>query len=193
MRELIHRGKEMLSSADFTNLVRLARLSLPGEDSKQFSAAQVEAMEKVMNTITVFPYGLFANAPIDSLVLLFACQGNEESLAGIPFSWKDRIKDLKEGEVVIANTLTGSFIKFDQQGNIEIEAKTDVTVNTTGNINLTAAQQITLTAPIIELNGDVSLGEGGNAIARSGDTVEVHNGPDTYTGTITSGGTNTST
>src|SRR5690349_2108707 len=100
-------------------------------------------MDKTSDMEVIYPYGLFAQAPVNSLALVFSIQGNEENLAGIVYAYRDRFKNLKEGEVLLGNILTGSFIKFDKDGNIEINSKKDVNVTITGNAIINA-QQVTI-------------------------------------------------
>lgn len=197
IRVLIRRGKALSFNelkkviSQFQNLVRRAHVTLAGKDDKQFSTSQVSAMDRVMNIETVYPYGMSANAPVDTLVLIFNVQGDEGNVAGIPYSSLGRFKDLKPGEVIFGNPGTDSFVKFLADGGIEINAKGIVTVK--------AAGQVVFDAPVVcnqgfNANGTsvMNLGTGGAAIARAGDPVKVNVGGTDYFGTIISGGQNTS-
>lgn len=194
----------------YSNLIRYAYITLTYEDSKNIAYSQVESMDKVANAQMIYPYGLYANAPPDSMVLLFGVQGNEENLAGIPYSMVGRFKGLKAGEVLLGNILTQTYIKLDDQGNIEIDSKKDINVNVSGNVSIIVSGNATISASedVNILAGNVSVnapftvegtnavslgtGVGAKAIARTGDAIQVIISGTPYTGVITGGGDNLS-
>jgi hypothetical protein len=162
------------------NIVRRAYITLTNNDNKQFSYTQANAMNKTLDIETIYPYGLFAQAPTNSLALIFSVQGNEENLAGICYPGSTRFKNLKEGEVLLGNTLAQTYIKLDKDGNVEIDSKAGITV--------TAVGTITINAPT------VILGDPGSAknIARLDDQIKVTVDGVEYIGTIISAGNNKS-
>lgn len=172
------------------NIVKRAFVSQSLTDDKSSGIVQVSYFGKTGVSEVISPYGLSVRLPTGIQVLLFAVQSQENNRACIGYSQKDRFKDLEEGEVVIGNPLTRSFIKFDIDGNIEIESTgkidiksaKDVTIDVTGTVDLKATGDVTVDSP------KVNLGIGGPPIARLGDTVMVSGTP----GTITSAGVNTS-
>jgi len=157
----------------FRNLIRLARVSLTSTDSTNMPTAQIEGLGKTSDNITmVYPYGIFANAPEDTLGLTLQLYGQESSIVMIPFNPLDkngkslRFKNLKKGEVVLGNVLTGTMIKLASNGDVEIDGKNnikltvkgDLTLNVTGNVNIDAGGNATVNA-----TGDVKVEAGGMA------------------------------
>lgn len=201
------------------NLIKRAYITLPDDDHGNFHVAQLSYFGNATRSQIIYPYGINANAPKDTLVLVMNVQAQEENLVGIAYAQKERFKNLKVGEVTVGSPKTGSYVKFLENGDIEIFSNNNI--NLTGKnvkisgetVELEAIQDINLTSPDITItsgaytstfgsggdfeinsvnfnvNAHVELGIGGAAIARVGDTVNV-SGVD---GTITSGGTNNST
>lgn len=184
------------------NLIKRGIVTLSGADSANFARCQVSYMGKVKNVEIVFPYGLAANLPKESLVLLFSVMGQEENMAGIGNLPGSRFKNLKEGEVVVGNPLTGAYVKFDEVGAVSVYGATTVnitaagtvaiasdavTVNCDSDVTVTATGDATLNCKscTIDATDGVTLGTGGLAIARVGDAVAVD--PATHIGTITAG------
>lgn len=98
---------------------------------------------------------------------------------------------------ITATTVGGGILTMDAAGNVAIiaAASVDITaaaINLNGVVNVSGVLNV---AGFAALSGGAALGVGGAAIARVGDTVQVTGiatGPSTATGTITSGGSNTS-
>lgn len=158
-------------------LIRWGRITKAGADDQQFPVQQVEYMGKVADTFMVFAYGHHANVTADALALMLSVQGNPDNRAAIAGTPKNRPK-LASGEVAYYHPPTGSFIIWREGGTLDIE---------TGGEG----------GKPVNVNGSqVNLGEGGAAIARVGDSVQVTittgSSAGTYNGTITSGGVNTS-
>ena len=149
------------------NLIKWAKITLTDGDNDTWQRAQVKSIgENPKKIIAVYPYGIFAVAPVGSNVLMFNISGQEENAAGIPFDIKNRFKNLKEGEILVGNTKTKSFIKFSENGDIEIEG--------TANINITSANAV-------NINGDSEALVKGNAFKIIYD-AHTH----TETGSVTS-------
>lgn len=115
------------------NLIKRAAVAIIN-DSGNYQTAQVSYFGKVSDIEVINPYGISSSPPIDSLVLMFNVMGQEENKAGIINAQPQRFKNLKEGEVVVGNYLTGSYVKFLQNGGIE--------VFTEGNATVTASNAI---------------------------------------------------
>ena len=129
----------------------------------------------------------------------------------------DTSPELVQGETIIYRPAGDAFIKFADNGNIEVSTSADVTItckdeqgNPSGNVvvdcdiaTVTAATSVTIDSPTITLDGNVTvtgnlqvdgvatLGSGGALIARQGDatTVTIPGGSSagTYAGSITGG------
>lgn len=160
-----------------SSLIRPARVTKASIGGQQFPRQQIEIFGKLADSTIVYHYGFFGNPPPDTVSLAFSVQGNPDNRVHIPLTNKD-IPDHAEGEVLMFHPPTGAFLIFRKSGDIDIETGD----GGSANVNVNAAQ--------------VNLGEGGEKIARIGDAVEVTivggSSAGTHTGTITSGGENTS-
>lgn len=178
------------------NLIRIASVSLLSKDIERYPVSQVTYNGKVSTMMTVSPYGLYSNAPLNSLALMFQLFGYEESLGGICFNPYGRFKNLEEGEVLLGNEKTQSYIKLSKSGEIEIKSTQHLVVNVTGDVTINCQNAVVNGDATINGSFSVSgsnpsaLGAGGAGIARLGDTVQVS--LVSGIGTITSSGTNTS-
>jgi len=172
-----------------------------GDDTPdKFHTQQLEYLGKPADALMVFPYGLHANVTPDALALIFSAQANPENRAAIAWTPKQRPK-LAEGEAAFYHPPTGAFIIWKANGDLDIEVGEggegtvnvtckDANVTASNDVNVTAATSVNIDSPV------TNLGVGGEPIARVGDEVEVEvtsgSSAGTYTGTITSGGDNTS-
>lgn len=186
------------------NIIKRAVISKLEVDSETSPIAQASYLGKTGTTEIVLPYGISARAPVGTQLLLFAVQGQENNRAAIPYGQENRHKNLEEGEVVIENEITKSFIKFDKDGNITVDSKAKIVINCVGDADITVGGKVVVnsTGDIdVTTNGkvdlkatgnvdvdapQVNLGSGGAAIARVGDSVNL------TTGLIITGGNNTS-
>lgn len=110
------------------NMVRKAYISLTNDDSADYSTIQVTYQGKQNNAQPIYPYGLNANAPEQTLIMLYRI-GSEENLFGIPYACKERFRNLKKGEVTIGSPKTGSYIKFLENGDIEMYTTSNININ----------------------------------------------------------------
>ena len=159
-------------------------------ETDEFHTSQVNYHNKTKDVDTVYPYGTAGNAPLDSLMLLFNVMGQEENQAGIPYYPQIRIKQLKPGEFLVGNFVTGSYAKFKEDGSVEVFSMKDVNVTAALNITIVAGNTIAISAPngisitsggTIDINGqdqEINMygtyrlgGPGGAAIARLNDQV----------------------
>ena len=103
-------------------------------------------------------YGLVHNPPIGSQVLLLPQNGQESNSIGLPDHPNIRpLKNLLPGEVALVNYLTGAYVLFKENGDIEVVSPGNVDVTATGNITMTAAQ-INLNGVIIDGSGNITTG-----------------------------------
>ena len=101
-------------------------------------------------------YGVVHNPPIGSQVVLFPQNGQESNSIGFPDHPELRpLKNLMPGEIAIVNYLTGSYVLFKENGDIEVVASSDLTATVSGNITATAAQ-INLNGVIIDSSGNIT-------------------------------------
>lgn len=147
----------------------LAYITKKGSESLSFPIQQFKMNGRVGDAYIVSPYGVHANLPVNQPALNLSPDGT--ILMGVdPVG---RIK-IEAGEVVFYHPVTKSKTHYKNNGDIDLQ---------------TASKAI-VTAPNIELNGDVTIsgnlqvggdfnndgaatlgGAGGNPIARQGDAV----------------------
>lgn len=155
------------------NMVKRALVRLPINDATDFQVMQVSYMGKTADIENILPYGLCSSPPIDSLSLVFTVNAQEENRAGITNSPRLRFKNLKEGEVAVGNYLTGSVVKFLEDGNIEVTSANglvvtvagdstvtvggDANVTVTGTTTLTSTGNVSITAPLTTVNGPLTV------------------------------------
>lgn len=163
--------------AKIKNLLRYAQVTGPANNSQSFPIQQMTAKGKVFNSLTVFPYGMYANcASIDTMAMVFSVDGQEENKAAIPFIPMKRPKNLQQNEVAFYHPYSGTQILFkndgtleisttgDTPGNVIINSGGDTEVNTSGNTKIIANDQVYIDATNdvnvsganINLNGNVT-------------------------------------
>lgn len=158
------------------------------KDDKDTQTVRVSYFGKVVNADLHNAYGVASNPPKDSQGIILEVEGQTDNrIALIGTASGIRIKELKEGEVVVGNFKNGNVVKF-LEDKVEIFSNGDLDIEVEGDVNLTATN--------VNIDADqTNLGVGGAPIARVGDSVTI---PSTATpgspssGTITSGGVNTS-
>ncbi len=156
------------------NSIRLSRITAAGADDKQFTAQQMEYLDKVADGITVFPYGMHANVPADFLALMYSVQGNPDNRFATPFNTKKR-PTLASGEVAFFHPLLPDLIiKLQANGKMLVKSAVSVDVDApeatfSGNVTIAGNLQVD---GDINNDGKATLGGAGGAeIARKGDAV----------------------
>ena len=120
-------------------LIRLANITEASKDDENIPKQKMEYLGKDADGVIVFPYGMHANVPAGVLALMFSAMGFPESRFAIPFNTKNRPK-LAENELAFFHPPTGSFIKWDENGDLTIDngsatwAMIGDTVTLTGNL-----------------------------------------------------------
>lgn len=143
---------------------------------------QVKLYDSIKNCGKLGMYGLYGNAPLNSFVILMQINGQEEVLFGIEDDVNNRPRALKEGEVMIMNTITRNYIYLKQDGSTEVYTKTNLDLNIAGSANITATENVNVTAKSAVFNCDVTI----NGTLKAS-VVEAGNGVDgTFTQSVTS-------
>lgn len=194
------------------NVVGFAKVTGGANNTAQFPVQQITYKGVTTESLCVFQYGTYANLPNDSLSVTFSIDGDESNKAMIGYTPQSRPDDLAQGEVAHYHPTTNSKVVFRNNGNVEIVVNGDSSTSVTGGqtVDITGTQTVNVSGDsVITVDGDVNLtasnvnvdasetnlGVGGQKIARLGDTVQVVGvmaGGATISGTITSGGNNTS-
>jgi phage gp45-like len=131
-----------LDSADDSGALRSGTASWLGRDGQPIQLASL--------------YGLVHNPPSGCQVLLLPQNGQESNSIGLPDHPSIRpLKDLKEGEVALVNYLTGAYVLFKENGDIEVVTPGNLTATVTGNITATATQ-VSVNGVIIDAAGNIS-------------------------------------
>lgn len=149
------------------NLVKRGYVSLHDKNDKNVPSNQISYLGKTGISERISPYGLYANLPKNTQVLLFSVSGDEANLAHIGYSQEKRFKEIlgdKDGRVIVGNPETQSYVLFDEEGNIEIDAKGKLIINVSGDAEI-KANDVKIDA------AKVDLGVGGKKIALDGDSV----------------------
>lgn len=145
---------------DFSELIRFCRVTLGGKDDGDFPIQQIDFMENTSDCFMVFPYGMSANVASDSIGALFSVNGDDQSLAALMTSAKERVKNLEQNEVVFFHPKTKSFTHYRNSGDV------DISVN--GSENVTIAQDWT-----VSVGGDVNISVGGSTNISVGGSTTV--------------------
>jgi hypothetical protein len=154
-----------------TTSIKLGHVSRFIEDDRPYPVVQVTYFKEMVGNVTIImPYGTSCALPEDTLGIVINVLGDETNTIFIPISTTEREKNLKRGEYVAGNQVKKTYIKFDENGNIEIEGQGDINITTTGNVNIDAQQ--------------TNIGIGGKKIALDGDNIVSNK--------VVASGTNTS-
>lgn len=159
--------------AKLQRLIRWGSVVRDGKDDKPYPIQQVRYMDKVADTVMLFPYGMHANVDGESLGPMFIFGGSEEDRAMLATSMTRR-SALKAGEVEIYSPVTRSRVTFKADESIEVEGK-DIKVIASGDLSATVAGNATA-----DVTGDVTVDAGGNLSTTVGGNVTA-----TITGTLT--------
>lgn len=164
------------------NLIKSGVKTLVIEDVEEgnvIQQLQVKLYDAIKNCGKLGQYGLYGNAPTGSFVILMQVNGQEEVLFGIEDDVNNRPRGLKEGEVMLYNTLTKSYVYLSAEGKVQIYAKTDLDIKVEGNVNLNAQQ--------VNINSATKITGGLTVDSIKAQTIEVANGASgTFTNSVTS-------
>ncbi len=136
---------------DFFNklrsLLRFGVVSGPTDNSKQFPVQLVSYKGKTSQALMLFPYGVFANIPVEnSLALVFSVEGSDGNKAAMAYTPTARPLTLQPGELCIYHPITGSTITLLNSGEVRIVApETRIQSNLTleGNLNCLGSASFT--------------------------------------------------
>ena len=183
---------------------------ITGKDKrKQYPDQQAVFLGRVGDYTILSGYGVYADLPPDTLLL--------EIRPGVAIPVTvTRPDDTAQGEPVFFHPATGTRIIPRNNGDLDITCDDGAAGNLNiqaVNVNLIASEDVSATiggnlivscvtadvtaSTSVDVHSPVTnLGDGGQPIARLGDTVQVEvtsgSSAGTYNGTITSGGVNTS-
>lgn len=149
------------------NIIKYGIKTNNNPDTGNVPTMQVAYLGKTKDAWVLYPYGMHANAPINSVVLLHNVKGNEENQVGIASKPEIRPKGLKIGEVVFGNFVVSSIIKFKEDGDIDISPSSELNVlkvtNFSNDINVSGDSNISGDNNVTGNNEAATYSAGGTA------------------------------
>lgn len=152
--------------------IKRAVITGSNEDDTARPVQSIRYFNRDTEAEIIFPYGVHANLPEDSLMIVFpVCDqdGNLVAIGGMP----DKRIQVEQGEVVFFHPITKAKIHFKNNGDIDIDsldkdinvsmnngtitASGNVTINVAGDANLSVDGTLNVTAPSTVWNGDITL------------------------------------
>jgi phage gp45-like len=146
IKELCHKIKMLAQS---TILVKSGNNVVDDTGNARTGWAYISGRAQKVRILS--PYGLCSNPPLGSSGLVINSNGGGSYPTAIVDYHSKRYKDLKPGESVIGNYEKGSYIKFDDNGDIQIFTSGNVFIN--GSVyGATSADPVTMPKGIL-VNG----------------------------------------
>lgn len=147
------------------------------DDAGDLPVAQYTYHGQAKDIVTIYPYGFCANAPADNLAVVVNMGTTDQKIA-FTASGKDRFKNLKGGEVVVGNFVTGDFVKFNSEQKIEVVSGGSVDI-TAPEINVNGGTAITGDVTVsggLTVSGDITGGSvtGGTVSTTGGIDLDTH-------------------
>lgn len=181
IKQILHGTKNKLF-----NMIKKGYITSYTKNNGTYGTIQVNYLGKPTNAQTIYPYGMMANPSLKNMCLLFNINAQEDNIAALCYTQKNNYGvKLDSPEVIWGNPETGSYILFLKNGDIEIKSKNNIIINGK-KMNIVLSDVLDIQTTEMDVHGKVKLGDGGAAIARKGDQVQV--GSDI--GTITGGSAN---
>ena len=110
------------------NLIKNGKQKKAANDAGNIQKAQCSFLGQQKDIKQITPYGFYSSSVVGSNWIILSSRANSDDLQGIGNDYKNRPKNLIEGEVVLQNLLTGAYIKLDSVGNINVITDKDVVI-----------------------------------------------------------------
>lgn len=153
------------------NLIKRVVTSAAMQDSGNYPIVQVQYLGRTAFVELLSPYGLSTSPPIGSLGTCWSILGQEDNRAALITAGAARFKNLQPGEVVVGNYLTQSYVKFNVDGSISIVAAGNLTATVGGTTTLNSTGNVNITAPQVIINGTLQVT--GDIIDNSGSNTDT--------------------
>lgn len=127
------------------------------DDSGVYRLGSAASLGKTQTVNVISLYGHIMHPPANSMGVTFISQGQESTSFVIADDPKNRIKDLAEGEVGIANYSTGTHFIMKSSGDWDIQVNGNVNLTSTGDLNATVGGDM-----VSNVTGNVTTTAGGN-------------------------------
>lgn len=118
------------------HLIKHSYISNTQQDGQSFYNAQIVSYGGASQSIIYHPYGMTTCPPINSMGITLSGSGYAENKMTLPYSTQYRWTGLQNGEVQLGNPVSGTYIKFDKDGNVTIYTP-NKQVNITGDTTIT--------------------------------------------------------
>ena len=139
--------------------IRFGQVTRPSRDKGPYRNVQLVSDGKPLEATVVHGYGIEGSPPKDSLALIFVPDEDEaKAVAIILPPPKDRQDGLKEGEVALRNSTSGTKVHLADNGDLNVVGTNDLNANVPGNMKLEGGGNVTIKAAKIVLDGVVYLG-----------------------------------
>lgn len=163
-----------MSESLIRNLIKRAFTTRDIVDKGQFMTSQAAwGSDKVGNIEVVYPWGLTGVPPVGSMALIFTPMGHEENRAAIVNDPRKRLRGLAPGEVALGNWLAKSYIRFWNNGDIQIKGSNNANITITKDMNVTVKGNVT-----VNVAGDSTINVTGNSDITSGGDMTATVGGD---------------
>jgi len=126
---------------------------------------ELKGVEKEIKLQSIYGYGYHPHGDVETVVTQHGY--DYESCSGMvdtPY----QIIPLAEGEIVVFNPITQSSVHFSNTGGIIVNTTADLQVTAASVINIVSTGNITITAPLVQINGVLAVS---GAISSSGGNV----------------------
>ena len=94
------------------NIVKQAYVSLVYEDKDPYPKVQISYNGRPKDAVRLGMYGFVSSPPKGSRSVCFSASGQESLIFALSDDYQNRFKDLKEGESVAGNYITGEYTHY---------------------------------------------------------------------------------
>ena len=117
---------------------------------------------KSINGTLWTPYGFIHNPPDGSFALVWSQNGHESNAIGIADAPQLRpLRNLAKGECAVVNYLTGAYFYLKENGDIEIDAPSNINVDLTGAATFnTSGATVTIDSSGVTVTGGDVVADG---------------------------------
>ncbi len=147
-------------TTSFKNVIRKAVTTTTQIDGNSAYNIQLQSYNAPLQSEVVYPYGIAGSPPKGSAALLFQVAGQPQNLTAIVYDPATRFLGLAEGEFIVGNQKVQTFIKFDKDGNVQIQTNglckiigdLEVTGEITADANVTVKGEVVVAGEMTVLN-----------------------------------------
>jgi len=122
-------------------------------DNNYSYSVNISTYGQTTNSEAYYPYGMASRAPKNSVAITFLIGGQPENKTSFLYDPSTRFTGLEVGEVIIGNQIKQTFIKFNEDGTIDIQ--TDDTLTVKGNQIISG--NLTVKGSNVVMDGDVLI------------------------------------